>query len=156
MGGRGADHRRPRGWGGERDLLPEQAQVQLAQVGPGVDTELVGQSSGGRCVGGDRVGLPAAAVQGEQELADQPLVERVQQHQLLQLRQQLLVPAENRVGVDPVEQGRQAGCLQPGQNPLRGRNPLQLGQGGTPPEGERGPQVHRRGRDVARGQQGAP
>ena len=86
----------------------------------GVDAELAGEQFADPPVGGERVGLPAAPVQRQHELAVQPLPQRVPGHQLLQLGDERVVPAERQVGVDAgLQRGQpqflQAGGLRPGE-----------------------------------------
>jgi hypothetical protein len=67
----------------------------------GVDAELVGQQVADMTVGGERLRLPAAAVERQHELAVQPFPQRVLGGQLVEFGGQRVVPAERQVGVDP-------------------------------------------------------
>ena len=81
--------------------------MQPPQRLPGVDAELAGEQVADMAVGGQRVGLPAAPVQRQHELAVQPLPQRMVGGQLLQLGGERVVPAQRQVGVDPgLERGQ--------------------------------------------------
>jgi hypothetical protein len=121
----------------------EHLPVQLPQPGPGIGAELVGQPQPDLFVALQRVGLPAAAVQGEEQLARDPLVERVFVGAGRQLGDDVRVPAEAELDVVVVELGgdplgvqRLAGA----QRPRR----VQAGERRPPPARERLPQQRRR------------
>ena len=105
--------------------------VQALQRLPGIDAELTGEQVAGPPVGGERLGLPAAAVQRQHELAVQPLPQRMLSGQLFQLGGERVVPAKRQVSVDPgLQRGEpqllQAGCLGPGERIVGqvGQHPL--------------------------------
>src|SRR6266540_3298331 len=85
---RGLAGGRRRGEQVERGVLREDCLLQALQPDARLDAELVDQGLPGGAVGGQRLGLPAAAVQGEHELAVQVLAQRVLAHQRLQLTDQ--------------------------------------------------------------------
>lgn len=70
--GRGLLARCVERWGGGEHLL-----VQQLEAGTRVGAQLVGEAQPDPLVALQRLGLPPAAVEGEEELAGQPLVERV-------------------------------------------------------------------------------
>ena len=98
----------------ERRVVGEDRCVQALQRLAGVDAEFAGEQFADPLVGGERVGLPAAAVQRQHELAVQPLPQRMPGGQLLQLGDERVVPAERQVGVDPGLQNGEPQFLQPG------------------------------------------
>ena len=84
-------HRR----GGRRgDLLAQHRLLQLAQLLPRLDPQLLGQHLPGALVGGQRVGLPLGPVQRQHQQPPQPFAHRVLGHQLFQLADHL--PARPR------------------------------------------------------------
>ena len=94
--------------------------MQAPQRLPGVDAKLVGEQVAGTPVGGERLGLPAAAIQRQHELAVQPFPQRMLSGQLFQLGGERVVPAKRQVSVDPrLQRGEpellQPGCLGPGE-----------------------------------------
>ena len=68
-----------------------------------------------------RVGLPAAAVEREHQLAAQALAKRVLRDERLELRHQLVVAAEREVSVDAILERRETQLLQPSDLALRER-----------------------------------
>jgi hypothetical protein len=90
---RGAEQLQHRVLGEDRLLQALQPQARL-------DAELVHQDAAGGPIGGQRVRLPARAVQREHELAVQVLAQRVGAHQRVQLADQLQVPAEDELRLD--------------------------------------------------------
>ena len=99
-------------------VVGEHGGVQALQRLAGIDAELPGEQVADPPVGGQRVGLPAAPVQRQHELAVQPLPQRMPGDQLLQLGGQRVVPAQRQVRVDPgLDRGQpqllQAGRLRP-------------------------------------------
>ena len=68
--------RRP-GGGGERFVLREDGPLEPAQLLAGLEPELARRAAAAVLVDGERVGLPAAAVEREHELAAQALAQRV-------------------------------------------------------------------------------
>jgi hypothetical protein len=121
----GGQHRRLRpgaGAGaGQHRIRADQAQIQLLQRGAWVDAQLVGEPSAAVLIRRHRVGLPPAAVQRGHQQLPQVLVERVGEHQGLELRLHLTVPAQLQVDLGTGGQG--------GEMLLRQRRPLQLRAG---------------------------
>ena len=68
----------------QRRVVGQDRLVQVLQCFPGVDAELSGEQVAGAPVGGERLGLPAAAIQRQHELAVQPLPQRMACGQVLQ------------------------------------------------------------------------
>ena len=88
--------------------------MQVPQRLPWIDAELIGEQVAGTPVGGQRLGLPAAAIQRQHELAVQPLPQRILGGQLLQLAGERVVPAKRQVRVDPRLQRGEPQFLQAG------------------------------------------
>jgi hypothetical protein len=85
-----------------------------------VDAQLLSQELPGPLVGLQRLGLAPRAIQTQQQLPVQPLLQWVLSDQRLQLGDQLGVAAEGQVGLDP--------GLQDGQVPLGEPGALGLGE----------------------------
>jgi len=122
----------------------ENSCVQFLQRLAGVDAELAGEQAADPAVGGERVGLAAAAVQRQHELAVQPLAQRVGGYELFQLGGELIVPAQGQVGVDPGLQRGQPQLLQPGRLGPGERVVGQVGQHRAAPQPQRFAQHLRR------------
>ena len=75
--------------------------MQEPELGAGIDAEFAGQDAPHVLVGGEGVGLPAAAVQAQHQLRVELLLQRVSRDQLAQFRHDLAVPAQVQIGVDP-------------------------------------------------------
>ena len=122
--GRHVARRRDRGRGRRptkaRGLL-QQLALEGAQVGAGLDAELVDQKPPHPAVRRECVGLPAPAIQSRHQRGPQPLAERVTGHQHLELADELAAGAEvDPSGHDVLEQP-QPDLLEPG--PM-GRRPV--------------------------------
>jgi hypothetical protein len=91
-------------------------------------------------VGGERVRLPAAPVQGEHELDAEALAERVAPHQRRQLGHQVGVEPKGEVGVEPVLDHREPVGLQPCRLLDQGGLALEVLEGRTAPQAFRGAQ----------------
>ena len=74
--------------------------MEVVELGAGLDPELVDEDVAGVAVGLERVGLAAAAIQGEHQVRVQPLAPRVLGRELLKLTDQFGVAPGGQVGVD--------------------------------------------------------
>jgi hypothetical protein len=118
----------------EPGRLAEHLLLQLLQLGPRFDAELVDEPAPQPTVGGEGVGLPSGAVERQHQLRPQPLPEGVLGGELLQLGHHLGVAAEGQVGVDPSLSGGQAQLLEPPDGGLQGAQPGQVGEHVAPPQ----------------------
>src|SRR5205823_14556530 len=84
----------------ERRILAEDGALELLQRAARLDAELVDQHAAALAVDGQRVDLPAAAIEGEHQVAAQPLAQRLVAYECRQLTHQLLVAAELELGRD--------------------------------------------------------
>ena len=91
-------------------------------------------------VGGERLGLPARAVQREHELAAQALPQRMLGDEGLELADHVLGPAERDVGVDPVRDAGEPEVLETGDLGLGEELASHVGEGGASPDRERSAQ----------------
>ena len=69
-----------------------------------LDAEIVDERPPRLGVGLERVRLPVGAIEGQHLLRAEPLPQRMLGHEDAQLSENLLVPAEGEVAVDPVHQ----------------------------------------------------
>ena len=121
----------------QRRVLTKHRGLQLSQLWSRVDAELVGQDSPGPLVRLQRVTLPAGPVQGQDQLAPQPLTQRMLTHQVLELAGQLAMATEHQLGVDPVLGRGQPRFLQPGDHARREPGVRELSQRPPAPQAER-------------------
>ena len=89
----------------------------------------------GVCV--KRLRLPVGAVEGQHLLRAESFPQRVLAHEQAQLTEDLFVPAERNVTVDPVHQRRQPELVELGDLVTTARFEQQTRQGRTAPEAER-------------------
>ena len=89
-------------------ILIQDGGLQLAQVGPGLDPQLLCQDAPRALEGRQRVPLPAGAIQREHQLTPEPLSERMLGDERLELGDQLGRSARGEIGVDPVLEGDDA------------------------------------------------
>ena len=121
--------------GSRAAVLTQDASFELAELGPRLDTELLGQDGAQLAVGAQRVGL-APAVKRQQALSPEPLTQRVFRGQRLELREHLVVPsAASSASTSP--RRHEPVLLQP--RPLRGgeQEVVQVGERRAAPQGQR-------------------
>ena len=92
----------------EGGVLDEDRLLHRPQLATGFETELVDQPAPGLAVGLQRVGLAAAAVERQHQLAAQALAKRVFRDQGLELTDQLRMASQFEVGGDPILQGTES------------------------------------------------
>ncbi len=121
----------------ELGALPQDPLVEPSELRRRVDPELLGQELSGPLERGERVGLPARAVEREDQLPPQAFAERVVCGERLELADDLGVPAEREHGLRTVLDRGQAQLIEPGR--LGKQRPLlaEVGERGTTPERER-------------------
>ncbi len=133
-------HRRPRErslFEKQRLVLPQDRGLELAQLRAGVDAELLDERLAGGAVGGERVRLPAGAVEREHELSARALAERLRLDERLELGDELCMPAEREIRLDPLLDGDRAQLLEPRDLGLRERLVQEVRERRAAPEGER-------------------
>jgi hypothetical protein len=121
----------------QRRVLAQDRRLQLPQCRAGLHAELVDQRAPRAAVGVERVRLAAAAVEREHQRAPQPLPERLGGDQLLQLGEQLAVPAEREVGLEPVLDRGRPQLGEPARGRLGERLVGEVGERSAAPEPER-------------------
>ena len=102
-------------------ILTENRLLELHDRPARLEAELLHQHAPRVLVGLQRLGLPAAAVQGEHQLPAQPLAQRMTGDEGLELGDDLAVASEREVGLDPFLDGGQAELLEAGDLLLRER-----------------------------------
>ena len=82
--------------------MGEDRLLQFPERRSGLQAELLVEDFPGRSIRLEGLGLAASAVQRQDELATQPLAQRMLRHEGLELANQLGVPSAGEVGVDAV------------------------------------------------------
>ena len=113
-----------------------------AQLGPGLDPELLDEHVARVLVGAQRVGLPARPVEREHQQLAEPLPDRVLLGEPLGLDRDRRVPAPFEIDRELGLQRDEVQLLEPLALGLRPRLVRDVGEGLAPPEGE----ARRRGR----------
>ncbi len=121
----------------ERLVLAEDRGLELAELGTGVDAELLDERLPRGSVGGERVGLTARAVERQHQLRPRPLSECLRLDECLELSDELGVPAESEIGLDPLLERDRAQLLQPGDLGLGERLVEEVRERRPAPERER-------------------
>ena len=111
--------------------------MELLELGPGIEPELLDEGLPRSLVGGERVGLAPGAVEREHQLAPEPLAQRVARDEALELRHQLGVAAGLELGADQVLRRREPQLFEPEDLRLREGLERELGERIAAPEGER-------------------
>jgi hypothetical protein len=126
-------------WRGPVELgtLLQHCPLELAQLGPWLDADVVDDQPARGVARPERLGLPTAAVQGERALRPQSLTQRVVDGQPIQLEGEGLVVAARQLGVDAVLDRRDTGFAEPGGFGLERRTHGDVDERITPPEADR-------------------
>ncbi len=93
------------GPGGQLRVAAEDALVQGGQHGPGFGALLVDQAAACFPVEAEGVAWPAAPVQSLHLVADQGFVERILSQEVMQLAEQVGVPAKFEFALHPLQDG---------------------------------------------------
>src|SRR5207249_6613915 len=86
----------------QRRVLDEDRTLELLQLDPGLEPELVVQEPPGLTVDLEALRLPPASVEREHQLRPESLAEGVLATDCLELRDEREVAAERELGVDPL------------------------------------------------------
>jgi len=84
----------------ERRILPQDRRLERTQRGPRLDPELLHEPPPSRAVDGQCLSLAPGAIEGEHQLAVQPLAERICGDELLEPWDDLGMPPELELGRD--------------------------------------------------------
>jgi hypothetical protein len=125
---------------GERRIAAQYRHVQPAQLRSGVDAEFVAQPDAQPLVSVHRVGVPPGPVQGEHELAGQPLPLRMLGTQLGQPTDHLRVRPGGQLGVQHRLRDGQPELGQLAADPVAQPVRRDIGQHRSPPQAQRAPQ----------------
>ena len=96
----------------DRRVLPKDRPLEFLQPGARVDAELLEQRRSPVAIGLEGFGLPPRSVEGEHQLAAQPLAKGMLGHEGLELADELAVAAEREVGVDSAFERRDTQFLE--------------------------------------------
>ena len=162
-GRRGDPHER-RGGGlraarrGHREvgILGENCALELAQLDPRLEAELLDERRPRVPVRLKRVGLAAGAVERQHQPAVQPLAQRMLGYQSLQLRHELRVTPGAQLGLESRLERDQPLLLERCDRALRERRERQVGERRAAPQRERLPQQRARVLGLVRRQGAAP
>ena len=136
----------------EAGILLEDPPLELLQCGSGLEAERLHERGASLTEPRQRVRLPAGAIQGDHQVPAEAFVERVVEHELLELRHELRAAAELELGPEAPLQDRDAQVAQALDHGTGERLEREVGQRRAPPLRERLP-VERDGRlGVARRQ----
>jgi hypothetical protein len=108
--------------------------LELSQRGPGLETELVHEPGARGPVGVERLGLTAAAIEGEHQQFLRTLAQRIGRRQALQLGDGLPVTAAGEVGLDAPLEGHEAKLVEAQASGAEDIALRDVGQGFTAPE----------------------
>ncbi len=135
---------RRRGRAPERvgDVVPEDLGLERPQRGARLEAEAVQERAAGRPVGGERVGLPAAPVEGQHVQLPDALVQRMLVHERLELRK-MAVGARGEVGRDALGGALEAEGLDARDLGLREGLAANVGEGRPPPQAPAPPRASR-------------
>jgi hypothetical protein len=129
----------------------ENRSLQVAQLGAGVEPEVVDQPLRGVAVGGQRVGVATGAVEREHQLGHHPLAGGMLAHQRLKLTDHLAVAAEQQVCLNARLNRPQPKLLEHRDVRLRPRLVGHVGQRRSPPQRQRPAQQLSRAPGIALG-----
>src|SRR4029453_8649773 len=115
-----AEESRPHGplihdsaWRLELRVMREDRPLEVLQLTARFEPEVVAESAARVLVGGERLGLPARAVEGEHQLSAKPFPKGVLADERLQLRDELVVAAERELEIDAVQEPPEPLLLEP-------------------------------------------
>src|SRR5205085_7206732 len=115
----------------------EDRALEILELGTRLDPELLDEQPAAGAVGGERLGLPAGAVERDHELPAELLAQRLLLDERLELGDEPLVPAELELGLDPRLEGAEPELGQPPSRRPRERLAAELRDARPPPERER-------------------
>ena len=120
----------------ERGVVAQHGILERAQLGPRLDAEVGGERLPRVAIGVERLCLPAAAIEGDHQVACEPLARGVVRHEPAQLTDDLGVATGREVGLDAdLERGLSL-LLEPGDLRLGERLEGQVGERRPAPQRE--------------------
>ena len=120
-------------------ILLEDAPLELLQRGRGLEAERLDERGAPRPEPLQGVRLPPGAIQGDHQLAAQSLVERIVEHELLELGHELRAAAELELGPEAPLRDREAQIAQALDHGTGERLEREVGERRAPPLRERLP-----------------
>ena len=117
-----------RRFGVERSVLLEDRLLEVAQWATRLDPELLDEQTAAIAVRGERVGLPAGAIEGQHQLTTKPLAERVLVDEPLKLGDERAMPAERELCLQTIFERPEPQLAQPRDLGLRPRLVRQITQ----------------------------
>jgi hypothetical protein len=127
-------HRDRRGY---RRIVFEDCALQLAKCGRRLQAELVREHPSRLTERLERLRLTAGAVEGEYELAAEPLAERVLGDERRKLTDEIRMATELQLGVDAVLEHGEAHLVEPSRLDLHEREVGGIGEGTSAPKPQR-------------------
>ena len=98
---------------GQRRVVRQDPAFEVAELGPGLETELGVEVGAALPVARERVGLPAGPIERGHQLHAKALPERMLDNEPVEIRNELLMPAEPKPGLAPSLDALQPELLQP-------------------------------------------
>ena len=124
-------------WSVERRILRQDRSLELAELAARLDAGVLDEQRSTLAIAVERLGLAPGAVQGEHELRARALAQRRFLDPVLQLRDQLLMPAERERAVDPLLVDEPALVIEPCGSGQRLTFERDIGERIAAPERER-------------------
>ena len=144
-----------RALGLELGIVREDHGLEASQLGPGLDPQLVDELPAAVAHHLERLGLAAAAVEGDHQVPAQALAQRVLGHERAQLADEIGVAPGGQLGGDSLLDRLHPQLLEPADLRLRERLEAMVGERGPAPQRERCLEVVARGRRLVVGQRDA-
>jgi hypothetical protein len=117
----------------ERVVVPEDCPLELLQRLARLEAQLGREQAAALAVDVERLGLATGSVEREHELAAEPLLKRVLADERAQLADELRVPAQCQVGVDPVGERTEAELVEADALQLNRLDRIEICQRLAPP-----------------------
>ena len=119
---------------------------------PGIEPELLDEQPPPLLVDVERLGLPARAVEGEHQLSSEAFAKRLPGDKCVKLGDELRVPAQREVGVQPLLDCAHPEFFEAGSLDLDELDRVEIGKRLASPQVERLAQPLRRGAGLASGE----
>jgi hypothetical protein len=121
----------------EEPVLTKNGPLELAQLLSRLDAELLDQHAEGVLVGGERLRLATAAIEGEHQLRSHALALQMRARERLQLADDLGVAARGEILLDPPLEAVQSQLVEPDDHSLREAVIGEVGERRAAPESKR-------------------
>jgi hypothetical protein len=114
--------------------LPKDPLVQPLELGRGIDAELLREDLAEALVRGEGVRLPARSIQGDDQMAPEPLTKAVFVDERLGLAEDVGVTSALDIGADALLEGLEMQVVQPSDHTGKGLLGGEVGECGSPPQ----------------------